>query len=177
MKQYLILVGVIVVSVIVASFVIKPVQNVVNQVQPSLGALSSPDINSPFISWGGVRQWASSAGFTPASQTLCAIQSPAATTTLVAATVRFDSTISLGAGTYELGWGAVSGATTTVLARATLPSAKQTKELVATTSITTPVLTDNVVNPSTWINLNIASGTVSTSFAPTGKCLAVFREL
>lgn len=177
MKSYLITAGIALGVVVVWGTLFAPVQKVINQTT-QLGAVSSPDMASPYFSFGGVRRWATSAGFTPASQTLCAMHAPAATSTIISASVRFDTTIATGASSYELGWGATSGATTTVLARTLMASGRQTKELVATTSISgTPVLTDNVVAPSTWINFNIASGTPSASFAPTGRCEAVFQEI
>lgn len=142
--------------------------------QNGLGALSSPDVSSPYFSFGGVREWATSAEFKSASTT-CAVQSPAATTTLVSATARFDS-IPDAASTWELGNATTAYATTTSLGKFALGSGAK-GDLIATTSVT--ALTDGRVAPSTYINLKIATTTAGTysGWTPVGRCNVVFREI
>lgn len=146
--------------------------NTTTRVVESLGAVNSPDIQSPYFSFGNLRMWANSSALTSGSATLCAIQSPAATSTLVTATLGLTNPSYTN--NYEIGWGASSGATTTNLARATV-AASTWISLIATTSAT--ALTDGVVLPNSWINFKVATGTASSVYAPTGKCSVVFREI
>lgn len=141
-----------------------------------VGALAGPDLASLYFSFGGVREWAGSAGFYTASTSLCAIQSPAATTTLVAATVRIDTSTTT-ASIVEIGKALTAFATTTRLALLTVGANAVNLNLVATTTVTT--LTDGVVPPNSWINtmVGFTTGTASAATALTGKCSAVFREI
>ena len=136
------------------------------------GAVASPDIASPYLSFGGVRTWA--AGVTvnqAASSTLCAILSPSATTTLVAATLGINN--ELGTNEFQIGRGATWGATTTLLASGSV-AASTWLSLVATTSTT--ALTDGVVLPYSYINFKVATGTPGI-MTYNGKCSVVFREI
>lgn len=59
---------------------------------PIVGGLSGPDISSPFLSWGGVRQWAARSGsLTQATSTICSLTSPLATSTLLAANISLST--------------------------------------------------------------------------------------
>ncbi len=142
----------------------------------SFGALVSPDIASPFLGFGDVRAWAAGPTFAlgGSTSTACNIQSPAATTTLVAATLRIDS---IPYATAATTWGIYRSDTpdtkTTQLAlRDVLPKGS----IIATTSLT--ALVDGVVTPNSWISFILSTTTtVGPSFTPTGKCSVVFREI
>lgn len=61
-------------------------REVVKEIQKgesNLGALSSPDISSPYLGWGGVRSFKYRAALNTATNTPCAFLSPAGTSTLV----------------------------------------------------------------------------------------------
>lgn len=58
---------------------------------PALGALAGPDIPYNWFSFGGVRRFAARSGLNQASTTICALQSPAATSTLVSSSVSFTT--------------------------------------------------------------------------------------
>ena len=139
------------------------------------GALSSPDIQSPYLSFGNVRAWGSGSDFRTGTSTLCAIQSPAATSTLVSATLRMDSL------PYELtdvviARGTTAFATSTILAFKDVFTTSELGYLVATTTLTT--LVDGIVLPNSFINFRYSTTTVvNANFQPTGKCSVVFREI
>jgi hypothetical protein len=145
-----------------------------------LGALSSPDIASPFISWGGVRHWAQSAGFYSASSTLCAIQSPAATSTLTSADLRVDSLPYTLLG-LEISKASTAFASTTQLAYDISFSTSELgylRVLLGGATSSPTGIADSIIAPNQFINFRFATTTtVNSNFAPTGKCQASFREL
>ena len=145
-----------------------------------VGAATGPELPYKYLSVGGVRTWYShSTSFPTATSTLCSFQSPAATTTLVAATMNIKNTT--GTNTFQVGRAAAgasnvnSTATTTLLASLTVGSVSY-GELVATTTLTASGLTDGVIIPYSWINFKVGTGTPGT-ITFTGSCSAVFREL
>jgi hypothetical protein len=140
--------------------------------QPPLGALSSPDIASPYLSFGGVRQWAGSMEMRSGTSTVCSIQSPAATTTLVSATARFDTTPGYTT-IWMLGHATTAYSTTTALVASKTLASGARGDMVATTT----ALTDTRIPPSTFVNLALSTSTVGSTFAPVGECKAVFREI
>ncbi len=143
---------------------------------PRVGALSSPDISSPYLSFGGVRQWAATESFVQATTSLCAIQAPAATTTLEAATARIDfSTTSVAV--IEIGNATNAFATTTLLARFNMGASATNLNLVATTTAT--ALVDRIVPPNSWINVKMGTTNLGGAAGniPTGRCNVVFREI
>lgn len=147
---------------------------VVQSEQPVFGALSSPDIVSPYFSFGGVREWAASVELRQASTSLCAIQSPAATTTLTSASLRVDFATTT-AQQLEIGKATTAFATTTRLAIVSI-AANASTHLVATTSAT--ALQDGIVAPYSWINAQITAGVGGAAGnVPTGRCNVVFREI
>lgn len=140
--------------------------------QDQVGALSGPDIPSPYLSFGGVRQWAGNTPLRTGTSTVCSIQSPAATTTLVAATARLDSIASY-VTSWQIGKDPTAFSTTTALASMTF-AANATGSIVATS---TSGLTDTLIAPNSFINLKLATTSASATFAPVGNCAAVFREI
>ncbi len=146
----------------------------------SFGALVSPDIASPFLSWGGVRQWA----YSPAlgsSKTVCSVQAPAATSTLIHASVVVNSQPT--ANQFEIGIATTNTATTTRVALKTL-SALTDDSLNAVASSTptamgtvttgdTPI--NIVVGPHQFVNVNVSSSTLPLTHV--GHCNVLFREL
>lgn len=138
-----------------------------------VGAVSSPDISSPYLAWGGVREWRGSAAFN-ASSTLCAIQGPAATSTLQFANMAFTSQPAYTT-SYMIGYSATKNATTTGLTALTAEAAGELSPIVATTSVT--VLKDGIVAPNAWINFNLSTSTATGLNQAIGRCSAGFREI
>ncbi len=152
----------------------------------SFGALVSPDIASPFLSFGGVRSWAWSPTLTAASVTVCSVQAPAATSTLIHASLTVNSQPY--ANTYEIGIATSATATTTRVALRTLNGTVSPDFLNAVASSTVnqqgavtasgneaPI--NKVVGPHQFVNVNVSTSSASATFAPDGHCNVVFREL
>jgi len=149
-----------------------------DDVEVKFGALSSPMIPSPFLNWGGVSEWRSGNDLRTATSTLCALQSPAATSTLRTATLRVDSL------PYELAYVAINRGSTAFSSstRLAIKDPWTTSELgylVATSSAGTfGGLVDGVVLPNSWITFTFSTTTVvNANFQPTGKCSVSFLEI
>lgn len=159
--------GVAALALIIAGFAVaKPAQVVERTIQA--GAVSSPDIMSPYFSFGGVKHWAGRTdSLTQATTTVCAIQSPTATSTIAWASALF--TVSS------------TSATTVTLATSTTPYATTT--LLTSTSIAANAqgyinfqgASSNVMAPNTWVVVGMAGGT--GNFSPTGTCQVEFMAL
>lgn len=173
MKQYLVMAGVALAVTVVWGAFFGPVQKVVNQAAPSLGAVSSPDINSPYFSFGQVRLWAAHTdSLTAATTTVCALQSPAATSTLLKGSVSFSVSSST-ATIVTMAKATTPYATTTSLGSAILAAGAQG----TFNATTTPVVgvDDKVVfAPNSYFVVGMAGG-VGT-FSPTGTCQAVWVQ-
>jgi len=147
----------------------------------SAGAVSSPDILSPYFSFGGARFWATEADFATATTTVCAVQSPAATSTLVrdASTVSF-TTSSTTASTVTVAKATTAFATTTLIrtesvganAQATFTMASTTS--VASTAAWTLEQQNLTFAPNTWLVVSMAGGT--GTFSPVGACSPVWKQ-
>lgn len=142
-----------------------------------LGA-ASPDFMTNYISVGGVRQWWYSTPLTTASTTLCSIQAPAATSTLMfgSLNIRTGTTSAL---YLEFGKGAANKrtATTTNLGYVTVLAANAVGTFLASTtqSGADPA---NVFAPNTWfvVNASVPGYSDWTAAALTGRCKAFFIE-
>jgi hypothetical protein len=142
---------------------VKPVE-VRTQVQ-SLGALTSPDIPSPYISVGAVQEWyAKQPSLTQATTTVCALESPSGTSTLQSFTIKLDVS-STTASRVTLAKAATPYATTTILAEAAV-SANAKSTLTATST----TMTELVFGPNQYAVVGMAGG-IGT-FSPTGVCSA-----
>lgn len=141
------------------------------QVSNQVGAVSSPDIMSPYFSFGGVRNWgAHTDSMHTATSTVCVIQSPVATSTLLSASMRLD-TGSTSASTLRISKATTAFATTTTLASSALAA-----NLGGIITATTSIASDNaVVNPSNYIVFSMEGGT--GVFSPTGSCQATFEQI
>lgn len=174
MNSKLTIVGLIVALALGFVGATKPATVVKTQVEtPVVGAVTSPYFNSKSFSFGGVMHWGGGKdSLTSGSATLCSVQAPSATSTLVSATMRVENAAY--ANTFQVGNADTSSATTTLLGSLTVAASKW-GELVATTSVT--ALTNGVVRPNTYIVFKVATGTPAASFAPSGDCKVVFRQL
>lgn len=171
MKNYLVMAGI---GLVMALGVVMLVpRSVVNQVS-QLGAVSSPDINSPYFSFGGVRQWAGRTdSLTQATTTICAIQSPAATSTLAYGTIKLTVS-STTASTITLAKAATAYATTTSLGTWEAAANSQGTAVSLRTAAGGEDL-DETFGPNQWFVVGMAGG--NGTFSPTGTCQAVWISL
>lgn len=143
---------------------------------PKPGSLAGPDIPWPYLQWGGIPEWRnSSSNLIAATTTPCNIQSPASTSTLVMASVRFETSSSSAT---QLYWGKATtmSATTTNLGYGTLGANAKGTFLASTTPTATGSTVDPayVFGPSQWLNLGMAGG-IGT-FSPVGQCEAIWLQ-
>ena len=145
--------------------------------KPSYGALAGPDLPSNYFSFGGVRDWAGFESLLQGSSTICAIQSPAATSTLNHGSLRFafasSSAISvdLARGTTQYGTSTLIGTTYAVAAGA---------QATIVASSTGSVAGDaTIFPPSTWFIARINQWSASSGVlnAPTGTCQARWTQI
>lgn len=136
--------------------------------EEALGAVSSPDIPSPYFSFGGVRQWAARDNdLTQATTTVCAIQSPAATSTLDHADLSLVVS-STTASTVTFAKAATPYATSTFLGSAAVAANAQANIAVKATTTSNAIASNFVFGPSQWFVVGMQGG-VGT-FSPTGVC-------
>lgn len=143
-------------------------------VEKPLGAVSSPDIPSPYISYGGLIHWANAVQLNTATNTLCSIQSPAATSTLVYASVFFTSTTSPSLVQISKGT-TISGTSTSALSSATPFAANQGGYVVASTSVDSLAGT-LVFAPNQFLVVQQFGVAVPGTMSPTGQCSAEFLQ-
>lgn len=149
-----------------------------------LGALSGPEIPYEFLSWGassGVRLWSTGRGLTQASTTVCAIQSPAATSTLVRGGVSFTVSSTSALAAIDIAKGTALNASTTLIRTSSLAAGAQGTIIAASTTLDSLALTNSIFAPNQWFVVKVAGGvtagdTAGTGFVPTGSCHATFEE-
>lgn len=139
------------------------------------GAISGPDIPSPYLAWGGVAIYGGSQSLAVASTT-CSIQSPAATSTLLFAAAAVSRSSTGATLQYEWGIGANRYSTTTSLGIGTIASGAQGTVVASTTNANTGDIVDQqlVLAPNSWVNLKVGSTTPTNE---AGKCYAQFIAL
>lgn len=144
------------------------VQNLPGNSGDGVGALTGPDLPYTYFGVGGVRQHKLAGSLTTATTTVCAIQSPVATSTLVHAGIRFDVS-STTASTLTAAKATTPYATTTLLFADHISAGAQAS-IVATTT------TNNYVfGPSEYLVYALSGG--AGTFSPTGNCQATFEAL
>lgn len=162
-----------------AAFFVGPARTeTVNKV----GALAGPDIPSQYLQWGGVYVYNYRQTLQQGTTTVCAIQTPAATTTLRWASIRVDLASS-SATVLDIGNSASTGATTTKIGTTYAIAAGAQAFVQASTS---PTGTLPVFAPSNWLVVKIGGGVTggntataaqSAGFVPTGACTATFEAI
>lgn len=138
---------------------------------PTFGALSGPEISSPYLAWGGVFNWAGhSESLKTSTTTPVAFQSPTnATSTLKLGSGCHFSVSSTTAKRVVFAKATTAFATTTFLFGANIAANAQ-GSVVATTT------TDNFVfAPGTWLVMSMVGGAGVDS--PTGSCSACWVSL
>jgi len=172
MKKNVIIATVVAVLAFVAGTVLPA--DKVDPVQPPIvGGVSSPDISSPYLSFGNVRRWAARPPFTAATTTICAIQSPVATSTLVSASWQINTGTSTAA-TIDMGTSTTRYATTTNLVAA--KSVASGARGYATWSSAGGSVDDSVMAPSTWVVVKTAGAGLG-GYTYDGTCQATFEQI
>ncbi len=134
----------------------------------SVGSATSPDISSPYFSVGDVIQWkGKTTALTQATTTICAIQSPAATSTLVTAGIRL-SVSSTTASIIQMANSTTAFATTTQIGTDVAVAANAFTTIIASTTAA------NIFAPSTWFVVGMKGN--SGTFSPTGICQATWEQ-
>lgn len=151
-KSLLTVIGVVLALVLGLIGVLRPA-TVVREVT-NLGATADTNVN-PFR-LGDMRIWANHTSIRQSTTTVCSIQSPVATSTLLHGSIGI-TTGTTTALTVEIARDISPSATTTRLALAILPAgAKATVNVGTTTSaVLSPTDTDVVFPPNTYLNFKI----------------------
>lgn len=144
-----------------------------------LGALSSPDLPYNYISVGGLAEYRYSRDFTRSTTTVCAIQAPAATSSLAMAGA-LVTTASTSATTWTIAKAATAFATTTVLGQGAIAANGQGFLLASTTATSAGGTGSNmnpafVFGPNQWLVVGVQGGV--GNFSPVGECVADFFEI
>lgn len=163
---------VLVIFALIGLFAMKtPIKNGENSI---LGAVASPDIPSPYFSFGDVRQWAArDSDLTQATTTVCAIQSPAATSTLVAGGIQFTRS-STTASTITIAKASTAFATTTLINAGDVSANAHATILAASTTLSALEQTNRIFAPNQYLVFGVQGG-IGT-FSPAGSCHAVWVE-
>lgn len=162
----------------------------------TFSAISSPDIPSLWLRWGGVLTQNGHMDFAQATTTVCAIQSPSSTSTLVFASV--GATVSSTTPTlWTMAKATTAFATTTVLATSTsianaqvwFNSASTTALASTTNSSGTTVnnftiklleLSDRIFAPNTWLVVSatdMSAENTAGTYSSTGGCNASWIKM
>lgn len=136
------------------------------------GAVAGPDLYSPYLCVNGVCQWFNHIPMAQATTTLCAIKSPAATSTLGRSTVNFAiSTTS--ATILTIAKASTPYATTTIIGTAYAIAANAPATVIASSSPAAGAVT--VFGPNQYLVVGLQGG-IGT-FTPTGTCNATFETI
>lgn len=155
------------------AFTNQPGQVVIERPSEQLGALSSPDIPSPYISVGGLSMYSRRSPMVAATTTLCAIQSPASTSTLVMA--GFQITTGTGtAATIDIGTSTTAFSTTTNLSAANSIAANA--QGAAYWSPVGGSVRDATMAPNEFVVIKTAGSGLS-GYTYGGTCVAQFNVL
>lgn len=136
-----------------------------------LGALAGPDIQSPYLSWGGVTTYKGAVAMHSATTTLCAIQSPSSTSTVAFASWNVTTGTSTAA-SIDIGVGSTAYATSTTLLSATsLSSGAQGGAAWGAPNGTTAV-----IGPNNYVIVK-TNGAGLGGYTFGGNCTAQFNVL
>lgn len=149
-----------------------PIVNInVPKQDQKFGALTGPDIYSPYLSVNGVTRFYVSGTFTGATTTPCSMQAPSATSTLQFASWQITVGTSTAA-TIDLGTSTTRYATSTNLVAA--KSVASGAQGYAYWSPLGGSVDDAKMAPNTWVNVKTAGAGLS-GYTYTGTCEAVFQ--
>lgn len=174
-KQNIIVSSVIGVIAIVASVFLggtEVVQNTVHEVKT--GAVVSNDLDGNYFSYGGVRHWGLKADLAQATTTVCAIQAPVGTSTLLSWGIS-ETVSSTTASTITIAKATTAFATTTLLGVQVAVAANAQTMIVGSTTAAQNTAGANVFAPNTWLVFGQQGGT--GTFSPTGQCYATWVQM
>jgi len=170
----------IAILVVVFVAVNRPINVDVNVPEQPIEYGTSPDIMSKYLCVGGVCKFTGrSSTLASASTTPCALQSPAATSTLSFFSVHL-STSTTTAGIFDIGKSATDKtSTTTRLTTVNTFAANDTIDFYLTSS-TTPISSavhQFMFPPNTWLVFKMAGGITAGTYSPVGSCQAEWIRL
>lgn len=176
-RKYILLGGVLLLVLILGVVFPRPITQVVEKVKKSIGAISGPDIYSPYLRIDEVEQRYFSSKFSNASTTLCSFRTPDSTSTLVFGSAQITTATS-SATAWTLGKSTLPDATTTSLGDFTIASGAKGTMIASTTSSDLSVGgldPDYVFAPSTYFNVKGGGWTGTlTKNSLKGTCKAKF---
>jgi hypothetical protein len=142
------------------------------KVQNHVGSVVGPDSYFEYVANNGLQKYGQTVSLQTATTTVCAIKSPAATSTLVFAGVRF-STSSTTASTVSLAQATTAYATTTNINTYAVSANAQATIVASTTGSVAGDAT--IFAPNTFFVVGMAGG-IGT-FSPVGSCSAEFVRI
>lgn len=143
----------------------------VNGISTKLGALSSPDLPYTYIGVGGVRRYsAKTESLSQATTTICSLQSPTATSSLVSGAITL-TTSSTTATVLVMAKSSLTAASTTQIGTNFAIAANAQATAVATTTATNGI----IFSPSQYLNFSLSGGT--GTFSPAGVCQATWEAI
>lgn len=172
-----ILTALVVLALVVVGVVSSKGKTVEKIVEKQTGALTGPDIPSPYLSFGDVKVYAASTrNLIQGSSTVCALQAPAATSTLRSAGIRFDLATT-SAVIVDLAKDTTQYSTTTKIGTTYNIAASKQATIIA--SSTGSVAGDaTIFAPNNWFVVRMVGATVGATLnAPTGVCNATWEVL
>lgn len=135
-----------------------------------LGSLTGPDIPSPYLQWGGVTSYQTGTTFSQASTTVCSMQAPAATSTLVYASAAI-TTATTTATIWEFGKSNQFDATTTLVSQVASVASGALATINASTTATATLAQNIVFGPGQYLNVKFG-GTQGITNSLVGTCKA-----
>lgn len=166
-------------SVIAAVLIVFGIQGALHSSAPVAGGteVRSPNVDTVTYSGvqttlrrnGGTLATVGTPGLTQATTTVCAIQSPAATSTLVAGFIKEDVS-STTASTITIAKAASAFATTTLINTISVSANAATLGIAASTTLSALEQTNRTFAPNQWLVFGQSGGT--GTFSPTGTCVA-----
>lgn len=151
-----------------------PVQTVIESQPQSFGALTGPDIPSPYISWGDVQEYRARKSFATATNVPCAIQAPAATSTLMFVNFKITTATSTDATVWTVATSTLATATTTLVgSQFTLPAGTTAEYGVGAPNITIT----NPLLPNAWVVIGVQGTKPGSAANLNGSCSAGFRVI
>lgn len=172
MKNILLTVGVAVALILGVVSYTKDVEAPAPVIQ-NVGAVSSPDISSRYLSWGSLQTYRSRVALATATNTPCSIQSPAATSSLSFASLNLTTGTST-ATVWTLAKAATAFATTTPFNTYSVGSGA----LASITQYGTSSINGNdVIGPNTYLVWGVQGTVIADATKLLGTCTAEFMVL
>jgi hypothetical protein len=142
------------------------------QVEAVVGAIPGTTVPGSDFSIGGIKGTWKRQGLNTATNTVCSIKSPGATSTLLYANVRFLTSTTTASKVQFANNSTYSGTSTNVLSTGLYSIGANESVLIQAS--TTPG-TATVFSPNTYLTIGMY-GTTNSTVSPTGACEAVFLQ-